>query len=323
MPRIQTKWTAEKRQQLRDLYPKHSRAEIGEIMGLGNGQIRSQLMLMGLNTKAPGRWTPQEIDLLISAYNGKNYSEDIGLPLLAKRLSKHKTNVCRKARELGLTNNKREDKRTKKLKIRKFATDEELRTHIGECAKRRWLEKGHPKGMKGKKHTLEVCATIGKKSKQRWLNFSEEERATLTFKASKTRMERHGAPIRPHTTWKAGYRDIGGKRHYFRSKWEMNYARYLEYLKQRDAIVEWEYEPHTFWFEKIKRGVRCYTPDFRITALDGSQYFDEVKGWMDKRSATKLKRMKKYHPATTINLVQGDWFKSANKRYSGLIDGWE
>ena len=63
--------------------------------------------------------------------------------------------------------------------------------------------------------------------------------------------------------------------------------------KDQGEILKWEYEPETFWFEKIKRGVRTYTPDFKVTEKDGSIIFHEVKGYMDARSKTKLKRMKK------------------------------
>ncbi len=49
---------------------------------------------------------------------------------------------------------------------------------------------------------------------------------------------------------------------YFRSRWERNWARYLNFLVQHGEITGWEYEPKTFWFHKIKRGTRSYKPDF-------------------------------------------------------------
>lgn len=67
-------------------------------------------------------------------------------------------------------------------------------------------------------------------------------------------------------------------------------------LFKAKAISSWEYEPDTFWFEKIKRGVRSYTPDFKIVHKDGTVEYHEVKGWMDKKSQTKIKRMAIYHP---------------------------
>jgi hypothetical protein len=118
-----------------------------------------------------------------------------------------------------------------------------------------------------------------------------------------------------------GNRAHGGRRadlgeRYFRSSYEANYARYLNWSK-----VPWEYETKTFWFEGIKRGSRSYTPDFWIIP---EAEFHEVKGWMDPKSATKLKRMKKYHPAVKVVIIGGDWFKSAERqKLCSLIPGWE
>jgi hypothetical protein len=103
--------------------------------------------------------------------------------------------------------------------------------------------------------------------------------------------------------WKQGWVTVGGKKHFFRSLWEVSFAQYLEVLKKAGNIAEWEYEPETFWFEGIKRGARSYLPDFRITRHDGSKYFVEVKGYMDAKSKTKLKRMKKYYPDVELQMV--------------------
>jgi hypothetical protein len=120
---------------------------------------------------------------------------------------------------------------------------------------------------------------------QEILSSAEFRRIAAANKAAATRRQT-----------KAGWREIGGKRNYYRSMWEANYARYLEYLKRHHLIMDWEYEPVTFWFESIKRGVRSYKPDFRVTDSDGAVVYHEVKGFMDTKSATKLKRMSKYYP---------------------------
>ena len=98
---------------------------------------------------------------------------------------------------------------------------------------------------------------------------------------------------RQKTTWKSGWREIGGKRKYFRSRWEANYARYLEFLKQNKQVLDWAHEPEVFWFEGIKRGCVSYLPDFKVTYIDNAVEYHEVKGWMDDRSKTKMKRMEK------------------------------
>lgn len=117
---------------------------------------------------------------------------------------------------------------------------------------------------------------------------------------------------------KLGYKDkayqqfwavIGDKKKiYFRSSWEYMYACWLEKLKQGGKIKDWEHEPVTFWFNKIKRGVRSYLPDFRVTHLDGSIEFVETKGFFDSRSKTKMKRMEKYYPEVKLKMIGQEWF---------------
>lgn len=115
-----------------------------------------------------------------------------------------------------------------------------------------------------------------------------------------------GHPKKPPDkgAWKAAWRTIGGQRCYFRSAWEANFARYLEFLRRAGEITSWEHEPHTFWFDGIRRGVVSYKPDFRVVERGGSVIWYEVKGWMDPRSATKIKRMAKYHPDVELRVIQ-------------------
>lgn len=122
---------------------------------------------------------------------------------------------------------------------------------------------------------------------------------------------------------KSGWRTVGGTRFYARSRWEANYARYLQFLKDKGLIRSWEHEPETFWFEGIRRGVCSYLPDFRITEQDGSQTYHEVKGWMDAKSKTKLKRMAKYHPTVKLRVIDWAWFKQNGPKLKLLIKDWE
>jgi len=55
---------------------------------------------------------------------------------------------------------------------------------------------------------------------------------------------------------------------------------------------------------------------------DGSEEFHEIKGWMDPKSATKLKRMGKYYPAVKIVLIDKAAYRAVAKKMSGL-QGWE
>lgn len=102
---------------------------------------------------------------------------------------------------------------------------------------------------------------------------------------------------------------IGGKTHYFKSSYEIQYAYWLEALRLKGKIKDWFYEVDTFWFDGIKRGTNNYKPDFKIIDLQGGLNYVEVKGYMDSKSATKIKRMGKYHPDIRLTVLEADWFK--------------
>lgn len=106
-----------------------------------------------------------------------------------------------------------------------------------------------------------------------------------------------------------GWREIDGRKIYFRSNWEFKFAKWLQRLKEFNAIQDWEHEPQTFWFDAIKRGTRSYLPDFKVTSSDGTHYWVEVKGYMDAKSKTKIKRFNKYYPNESLVIADSKWFK--------------
>lgn len=115
--------------------------------------------------------------------------------------------------------------------------------------------------------------------------------------------------------------DLGDR--YFRSRWEANYARYLNWLVAHKQIREWEYEPVTFKFDWITRGTRSYTPDFRVVNRDGSREYHEIKGMMSQKAATALKRMAKHFPNVKIVLVDGPYYRDIARKLGPMIEGWE
>jgi hypothetical protein len=123
--------------------------------------------------------------------------------------------------------------------------------------------------------------------------------------------------------WKQGWREVGGKRKFFRSAWEYNYALYLEFVKCKGRIKEWEHEVETFWFDDIKRGTRSYLPDFKITENNGNFTYHEVKGFYDAKSKTKIKRMAKFYPNVKLLIIDAVWFKANSKKLKGLLPNWE
>lgn len=236
-----------------------------------------------------------------------------GLDDLSVEMGRHRSTLCRKAAQLGLTDVDGSRARNSK------------RGAPSLNIPGRWAG-GHPKGMSGKKHTDLAKAEISAATKRMWASSSEDSISSRIMRAQKTRRANHGSGAGNwggRGSWKAGWREIGGYKKYYRSRWEANYARYLEWLKSRGEISDWKHEPETFWFEAIKRGVRSYLPDFRVWENNGSSRLHEVKGWMDDRSKTTLKRMAKYHPSETIILIEKKAYEGIQKSISPLIPDWE
>jgi len=93
-------------------------------------------------------------------------------------------------------------------------------------------------------------------------------------------------------TKKMGRRSVIGKRadlnQFFRSNWEANCARWFNHQGK-----SWSYEPQVFSFLEhgIKRGTVSYCPDFKVGTL-----WVEVKGQLDPKGKTAIRRFKKFYP---------------------------
>lgn len=156
----------------------------------------------------------------------------------------------------------------------------------------------------------------------RWAKNAEKLRAASRIR-TKPVVKLKAPKSKPEKTFRQGWREFGGRRVYFRSRWEANYGRYLEWQKQQGLIVEWLHEPQTFWFEGIRRGCVTYLPDFKVILLDGSHEWIEVKGFMDPKSKTKIARFKKYFPKEILRIVDSKWYKANSGKLSILIPDWE
>tara|TARA_R110002126_G_scaffold52090_6_gene142029 strand:+ start:758 stop:1156 length:399 start_codon:yes stop_codon:yes gene_type:complete len=130
-------------------------------------------------------------------------------------------------------------------------------------------------------------------------------------------------PAGQKTIWKAAWREIGGVRKYYRSRWEANYARYLQWLKEQGQIDDWQHEPKTFWFEGIRRGCTSYLPDFRVVYANGKEEWHEVKGHMDAKSKTKIKRMAKFYPGVKLEVICVKRYRGIEKVMGRIIPDWE
>lgn len=269
------------------------------------------------------RWSDAEVAELIALYSDR--SKPIDLAGLATRLGRDKANVCRKARGLGLTNQRRPRAEKTAAPKNKHPTIEAARAAISEATKARIAANGHPRGALGMRHTKETKAKLRESSLAMW----KDPEAKVNSTEHRQWLSDKFHALQVAGKMRSGYsRSRGGKRSdlgdaYFRSAWEANYARYLNFLVSRGEITSWEYEPRTFIFDKIKRGTRAYTPDFLVVFPCGRHEWHEVKGWMDQQSKTRLSRFAKYYPKEKLILVGSAWFRSANKDLAGLVPNWE
>lgn len=270
------------------------------------------------------KWTADQTEALCALYGTDPTAPIPGtLVKFAASIGKNPGNVVRKARTLGLGVNQARRKVLVRKPTRATSNAEELRTLQSQRARERIEKNGHPRGMAGKLHTVEVKSAIAKNSRERAASMTEEEWTKRARKSHDTRLANGIVNERPNASWKAAWREIGGIRKYYRSRWEANYARYLELLKTAGKVVSWLHEPDTFWFETIKRGCRSYLPDFKVTYPDGRVEYHEVKGWMDDRSKTKIKRMAKYHPGVTLVVIGAKQYAKLARSVAALCPGWE
>ena len=242
-----------------------------------------------LNINRPiNTFSGEETARLVKDYDA--YVSAGKLSELATELGRTKQFLCRQARALNLTS--------------LFRKKPYLAEKMSVAAKARIAANGHPRGMAGKSHSAMTRKTISEKSRARWKSMTKDQRADMTMAQLKARAAA-GTLFTPRrgVSWKSGWREVAGRRIFFRSKWEANYGFYLEWLRTLGYIAKWEHEPHVFWFEKIKRGCRSYLPDFRVTENNGSIVFHEVKGWMDARSKTKINRMRIHYPNVVLAVI--------------------
>lgn len=281
----------------------------GAALGIAHSTVHRRLVKLGY-ARNINNYTEADIERLKRDYEA--YVSAGRLTELANEMGRSRPCLCRQAQKLGLTN----IARPKQPQVKEML--------LGHVVARNASGR-HPRGMRGKKHTPETRARFSKNVIARWQKMSEDERSKQTLASMKTRLERHGSLAGSHKrgSWKAGWREVGDKRHFFRSRWEPNYARYLEWLKANGKIADWQYEPKTFWFEAIKRGVRSYKPDFLVIETNGTSAWHEVKGWMDVRSKTTLKRMAKYHPSEKIILIDRKQYLAIESTMSRILPDWE
>jgi hypothetical protein len=188
---------------------------------------------------------------------------------------------------------------------------------------KKWLTTHkHPRGMFGKHHSEITKEKLKVSLKKTMDNMPIEKKTERIKKILMTKFMNGVNHLRKNATWKAGKsEDLGDI--YFRSSWERNYARYLNFLITKNLVKSWTFEKKIFWFEKIKRGCVSYKPDFEVIMPDGEIQYHEVKGWMDDKSLTKIKRMRIYHPKVKLIVIDKPAYKELAKNGKFFSKYWE
>lgn len=286
----------------------------GERIGLSGQSVSRRLKKCGVPVTK--RWFTERERDIIRAYYSSTPVDTFDLQFLHVLLQRSKPTICKEARSLGLSDPSRK-------------CNAAQRRFISGMVRESLRRNGHPKGMSGKRHTDETKAIVGAASKLMWAThktfgiglMSEESRDKRSLAASKRMSKQSGANT--YSRCAGGYRaDLPGP--YFRSSWEANYARYLNLLQKMGVVESWEYEPETYWFGGVKRGVMSYKPDFRVKYRnDPIPVTVEVKGWVTPKDRTKWRRMAKYHPSVKLEIVAEKQYRAIAQKWASAIPNWE
>ena len=306
-------WTQADDDNLRANYQDATYAALSVQLNRSVGSIRNRRYRLDLDRKRID-WGADEEGALREWY-ARREGQSTRLSDLARQLGRSRIALALKASELGLTERHR-------------SHDDMAKSRMS-AAQTQWLKtNGHPRGFLGGRHTDQAKALVGLASKRNWESVTDEEREARIVKGNRSRIERYTREGASFVFSRNTYsRTNGGRREdldncYFRSSWEANYARYLRAMKTAGMIADWVYEPDRFIFHGVTRGALSYTPDFRVTGLDGAIVYHEIKGWMDSASKTRLKRIAQYYPTVTVLVIGKDEYMEI-ARQGQYLPGWE
>lgn len=97
---------------------------------------------------------------------------------------------------------------------------------------------------------------------------------------------------------------------FFRSTWEANYARYLNFIGEK-----WAYESKTY---ELGEGI-SYTPDF---ILENGTHI-EIKGWLTEKGLKKLNLFQNQYPFINFIFVGKKEYIEIKAQYQFIIANWE
>ncbi len=311
-------WTPEEDEILKRHYLEKTRVEIAALLGRTKASVRKRCSVLGLNHKHPAV-TNDELNLIRQWYTAPEHATDgeFGLDELAQQLGRTRQLISRLAGKMGLTDYHRPIGEELKLKMWR-----EGENYCIENDRFSWKPGKHPRGMSGKHHSDKFKREQSARVKARV--FTPEQLEIRRQKQIATKVAKYGTgnpgwlqASNPYSRTRSGKRaDLGGQ--FFRSSWEANYARYLNWRINQGEIVSWEFEAKTFVFEEIRQGVISYTPDFKVIQNNGTHEWHEVKGWMDAKSKIRIARMAEYYPDETLIVIDSKAYRSIAKRMQDL-----
>lgn len=272
----------------------------------------------------------EEENATLRAYYESHKDKAVELNVIAAEMGRTRWSVAMQAFRLGLGDMSRPASEAARASMsivqKEIGQRPEIKAQRALSSKAAIKKFGHPRGFLGHKRTPKDLAQIKAGVKKAWADpnhiyNSNEHRQRISDRFSKLAAARPAANA--FSRAKYGVRaDLGSI--FFRSAWEANYARYLNFLIRHEGLIErWQYEPETFWFVTIKRGCRSYKPDFKVFFKNGSREYHEVKGWMYPRAKTALKRMAKYYPKVPITLIDEARYKAISSQCKHMIKEWE
>lgn len=284
-------WTAERIAFLRENYALQGKQWCVDQLGLQEHQVRYKASQLGLRCRGTSAAWQKKLADHSKRLTGRKRPEQAA--------------VINALRETGV-----------------LVTTEDGKRRIAEAARKRFAEGGHPRGALGHKHTAEASAVMSAKGRARAAAMQPDERRRLTERQVQGKRDK-GIPIAsPRGSWKAAWRDVGAQRCYFRSRWEANYARHLEALREAGHVIAWEHEPRAFAFAGLESGPVSYLPDFRVVLASGQTEWHEVKGWMDDRSRQAIALMAQQYPAERLVVIDGKQYRQIEAA-SKHLPGWE
>lgn len=264
--------------------------------GISGQSVYARLNKLGI-VKHINYWTEEDDAILLQKY--VLYKMSGRLDELAKELGRTKQFVCRKAKRLGLTDNK--------LKF----IPEEARLKIGERTKTWIRERGHPRGMLNHNHSLKTKEKLSSTSIKMWKDpnsyfNSDENKQRLS---DLLHLRRINNTVNLFSNRGKHPVIIDNIKYVFKSSWEYEIALRLQKLKLEGSIKHWKYESKHFLFEDIKRGYRSYCPDFEVCLLDDEHLYIEVKGWKMEKSMKRIELFKERYPNVKFYLLDEHEYK--------------